>query len=37
MIGVEGQGSTPDLDMCAKEQVHIIGHIQPHGMLFALS
>jgi light-regulated signal transduction histidine kinase (bacteriophytochrome)/CheY-like chemotaxis protein len=35
MISVEGQG--PDLDMCSKEQVHIIGHIQPHGLLFALS
>lgn len=35
MIAVEGHG--PDLDRCAKEQVQIIGHIQPHGLLFALS
>jgi PAS domain S-box-containing protein len=26
-----------DLDRCAQEPIHIIGHIQPHGMLFALS
>jgi diguanylate cyclase (GGDEF)-like protein len=26
-----------DLDRCAQEPVHIIGHIQPHGLLFALS
>jgi diguanylate cyclase (GGDEF)-like protein len=25
------------LDRCAQEPVHIIGHIQPHGLLFALS
>jgi two-component system, chemotaxis family, sensor kinase Cph1 len=37
MIAVEGHGSIPDLDICSKEQVQIIGHIQPHGLLFALS
>jgi light-regulated signal transduction histidine kinase (bacteriophytochrome) len=25
------------LDQCAQEQVQLIGHIQPHGLLFALS
>ena len=29
--------SVPDLDRCAQEQVQIIGQIQPHGLLFALS
>ena len=37
MIADEEHGSIPDLDRCANEQVHIIGHIQPHGLLFALS
>ena len=37
MIANKERGSIPDLDRCAKEQVHIIGHIQPHGLLFALS
>ena len=27
----------PDLDRCAQEQVQVIGQIQPHGLLFALS
>jgi diguanylate cyclase (GGDEF)-like protein len=27
----------PDLAECAREPIHIIGHIQPHGLLFALS
>jgi light-regulated signal transduction histidine kinase (bacteriophytochrome) len=26
-----------DLDSCAREPIHIIGHIQSHGLLFALS
>ena len=25
------------LDLCEREPIHIIGHIQPHGLLFALS
>jgi light-regulated signal transduction histidine kinase (bacteriophytochrome)/DNA-binding NarL/FixJ family response regulator len=29
--------SVPGLDRCAQEQVQIIGQIQPHGLLFALS
>jgi diguanylate cyclase (GGDEF)-like protein len=24
-------------EQCAREQVHLLGHIQPHGLLFALS
>jgi two-component system, chemotaxis family, sensor kinase Cph1 len=27
----------PDLAQCAREPIQIIGHIQPHGLLFALS
>ena len=27
----------PDLDQCAREPVHTIGQIQPHGVLFAIS
>ena len=27
----------PDLTGCALEPIQIIGHIQPHGLLFALS
>ena len=30
-------GPIPDSDRCAQEQVQIIGQIQPHGLLFALS
>ncbi len=26
-----------ELDRCAQEPIHIIGHIQPHGVLFAIS
>jgi light-regulated signal transduction histidine kinase (bacteriophytochrome) len=35
MVGVESR--LTDLDSCAREPIHIIGHIQSHGMLFALS
>jgi diguanylate cyclase (GGDEF)-like protein len=28
---------TSELDRCAREPIHIIGHIQAHGLLFALS
>ena len=34
---VEQRGTLPDLDRSAQEQVQIIGSIQPHGVLFALS
>jgi two-component system, chemotaxis family, sensor kinase Cph1 len=37
MNAAEEHGSITDLDRCAKEQVQIIGTIQPHGQLFALS
>jgi len=37
MAHFEDQIPIPDLDMCAQEPVHIIGQIQPHGLLFALS
>jgi len=29
--------STPDLDRCAREPIHIIGQIQPHGVLLGVS
>jgi light-regulated signal transduction histidine kinase (bacteriophytochrome)/CheY-like chemotaxis protein len=31
------EASIPLLDRCAQEPIHIIGHIQGHGLLFALS
>jgi len=34
---VQEPGPITDLDRCAQEQVQIIGQIQPHGLLFALS
>jgi len=37
LIPVHEHGSTVNLDRCAQEQVQIIGQIQPHGLLFALS
>jgi light-regulated signal transduction histidine kinase (bacteriophytochrome) len=37
MAGAESLSRLADLDSCAREPVHIIGHIQSHGMLFALS
>jgi PAS domain S-box-containing protein len=37
MAHFEDQIPVPDLDRCAQEPVHIIGQIQPHGLLFALS
>lgn len=39
MLSVEGHDpiSGLNLDRCAEEQVQIIGHIQPYGLLFALS
>lgn len=37
MIRVEEGDPIPDLDQCAQELINIIGHIQPHGVLFALS
>jgi len=37
LIPFQEHGSTVDLDRCAQEQVQIIGHIQPHGLLFSLS
>jgi diguanylate cyclase (GGDEF)-like protein len=33
----ERSNSLPDLAKCALEPIQIIGHIQPHGLLFALS
>jgi len=37
VTAVQGHNPIPDLDRCAEEQVQIIGQIQPHGLLFALS
>jgi light-regulated signal transduction histidine kinase (bacteriophytochrome)/DNA-binding response OmpR family regulator len=37
MPAVEEPGRTLDPDRCAQEQVQLIGHIQPHGLLFTLS
>jgi diguanylate cyclase (GGDEF)-like protein len=37
MLHIEKRRPLPDLDMCAMEPVQLIGHIQPHGLLFALS
>jgi light-regulated signal transduction histidine kinase (bacteriophytochrome) len=37
MAGVESLSRLADLDACANEPIHIIGQIQSHGMLFALS
>ena len=34
---VEPINQIPDLAQCALEPIQIIGHIQPHGLLFALS
>ncbi len=34
---MERKDQLPDLTQCAREPIHIIGHIQPHGLLFALS
>jgi len=30
-------GGRLDLERCAQEPIHVIGSIQPHGVLFALS
>jgi two-component system, chemotaxis family, sensor kinase Cph1 len=37
MIPVQEHGPLDELDRCAQEQVQLIGQIQPHGLLFALS
>lgn len=37
MARVAERTSSIDLENCAREPIHIIGHIQPHGVLFALS
>lgn len=37
MIPVQEHGPIDELDRCAQEQVQLIGQIQPHGLLFALS
>ena len=37
MVTVENLDQAADVDKCAREPIHIIGHIQSHGMLFALS
>jgi len=37
MAQIEQGKMLPDLDRCAQEQVHIIGHVQSYGLLFALS
>ena len=37
IIPVQDPDPIPELDRCAQEQVQIIGQIQPHGLLFALS
>jgi PAS domain S-box-containing protein len=37
MFTAENLDRASGLDRCAQEPIHIIGHIQPHGVLFALS
>jgi PAS domain S-box-containing protein len=37
MIAPEDLDRASTLDRCAQEPVHVIGQIQPHGMLFAIS
>ena len=37
MTGIEERSSPLDLDSCAREPIHIIGQIQSHGLLVALS
>jgi PAS domain S-box-containing protein len=37
MVTAENLDLASDLDRCAQEPIHILGRIQPHGMLFALS
>lgn len=37
MVHLQQRDALANLDRCAEEPVHIIGHIQPHGLLFALS
>jgi diguanylate cyclase (GGDEF)-like protein len=37
MDGPAALGTALEFDSCAREPVHIIGHIQPHGLLFSLS
>ncbi len=38
LLNGSSEGSlSVDLDQCAQEPIHIIGHIQSHGLLFALS
>jgi len=37
MAHFQEQISIQDLDRCAEEQIQIIGQIQPHGLIFALS
>jgi light-regulated signal transduction histidine kinase (bacteriophytochrome) len=37
MAASENLDRASGLDRCAQEPVHIIGQIQPHGMLFAIS
>jgi PAS domain S-box-containing protein len=36
-IPARDHGPIPALDRCAQEQVQVIGQVQPHGLLFALS
>ena len=36
MLTAENLDRASGLDQCAQEPIHVIGHIQPHGMLFAL-
>ena len=37
MIRIEDDATVSYADRCAQEPVHLTGHIQSHGLLFALS
>ena len=37
MVSLESSNSTSDFDRCAREAIHSIGQIQPHGVLFGVS
>jgi diguanylate cyclase (GGDEF)-like protein len=37
MQQAQQRDSMPNVDQCSQEPIHIIGHIQSHGLLFALS
>lgn len=37
MLRTEVGGALPDVESCSAEPIHIIGHIQSNGLLFALS